>query len=121
MKIHLILIGLVIFSIGCQRSTIDRSYTINFEIKDTTRSEILIAYPQRLGLIETEHYVAIDSNRLATFDIDSIGKAFKAFINIDEVSFPIWVKPNSDLNIIFSKDTIMFTGNSKVFADYYQK
>lgn len=121
MKIQIILILFILFLIGCENSSDKENFTINFDIQDTTRTEIAVGYQKNIGLSGVTKYIPVKSKDSTQFVIDSIKQPFTAYIDIDEIQFPIWVEPNSNLDIVFAKDTIIFSGKSKIYADYFSK
>ncbi len=121
MKIQIVLILFILFLVGCANYSDKKNFTIDLDIQDTTRKEIAIGYKKNIGLSSVTEYIPVKSKDSIQFVIDSINQPFTAYINIDEIQLPIWVEPNSNLNIVFAKDTIFFSGKSKIFADYYLK
>lgn len=104
-----------------QTSSDNGTFTINFDIQDTTRKEISVGYNKNMGFTSVNKYIPVKSKDSTYCIIDSINQPFTAYINIDEIQLPIWVEPNSSLNIAIVNDTITYSGKSKIYGDYYSK
>lgn len=116
-----LIIILTIFFLECKNPPSTDRFTINLEISDTSVNEIIIGYQTNIGLTEITQTIKKNPDNKIQFVIDSITYPLSVFLTIGKEYYQIWAEPNSDLSISFTKDTAIFSGQSKIFADYYLK
>lgn len=121
MRILILTVILTISFLGCKNSPSNGKFIIDLEISDTSVNEIIISYQTNIGLTEIAQQLKKNPDNKIQFVIDSITSPLTAFLTIGKEGYQIWAEPNSDLNILFTKDTTIFSGQGKIFADYYIK
>jgi|WetSurMetagenome_2_1015567.scaffolds.fasta_scaffold91296_2 thiol-disulfide isomerase/thioredoxin len=112
---------LIISLLGCKNPPSTDRFTINLEISDTAVNEIIIGYQTNIGLTEITQHISKNPDNKIQFVFDSITDPLSVFLTIGKEYYQICAEPNSDLSISFTKDTTIFTGQGRTFADYYLK